>query len=82
LWFLTLPKHEVPDIDKYPNSLTEDKDRISPMNGINKQHTAADEGKVPENLWNGTLFLLFRNNPLHEESRAENTLGEKPEYDP
>jgi len=82
LWFLTLPEHKIPDINKYSDPLTENKDRIFTMNGINKQHTAADQGKVPENLWNGTPFFLFRYNPLYEESRAENTLGEKPEDDP
>ena len=82
LGFLALPEHEIPDVNEYSDSLAENEDGIPSVYGIDEEHAAADEREIPENLWNGAPFLFFGNDPLHEESRAENPLSDKSEDDP
>src|SRR5690606_3155634 len=79
---LPVDEHEVPEIDEDAERLTEDEDRIAPVDGIGQKDQPAREREVPEHDRHHRPARPFRGNPLDEEAAGEHELAEQAEGDP
>ncbi len=79
---LAVDEPEIAGIDEDAHGLAENEDGVAALDGIGKQHGAADHRKIPEGDGHDGFARLFRRQPLHEKAAGEHQLGQEAEGDP
>jgi hypothetical protein len=73
---------QIPKIDRDPERLSENEDRVLTVYGIAKQDEGSEDAEVPKRYRYHALFLFFRGNPLHHKAHGEEKLPGKADGNP
>jgi hypothetical protein len=79
---LFIDEIEISEIDKIPGEISQDKNRVHPMDGVKKDNQSSYQTEVPERDWNDTLLFPLGGDPLNKESHGEHRLADEPEDKP
>ena len=79
---MPVDEHQVSNVNDETCTLSDDEDRVTTMNRVDRGHDSAGQREVPEDDGNvAGLFTLGRD-PLDDEARAEEELPAESERDP
>ncbi len=73
---------EIAAIDEEAGGLTEDEDRIVPMDGVDEQHQPPADAQVPEGGRYDARLQALGGEPLDEETAEEEGLSSESDSEP
>ena len=74
---LTINQHEVSNVHQCSNSLSGDKDRITPVNRVGQCNQPSNQAQIPEGDWHPAFGFSLRDDPLNEPSTEKQPLPEE-----
>jgi hypothetical protein len=73
---------DVAQVNEQAQPLSQHKNQVLLMNGINEKDYSSAEAEIPENFRHDALLDALRRNPLHDEAHHEQKLSEKADNRP
>ena len=73
-FFLATDQDQVAEINYRANALTQDENRVLPMDGIGQQDHASTNTEIPEGQGNGAFTPLLRYDPLDQKPHKKTYL--------
>jgi hypothetical protein len=81
-FFLPVDQNQVPDINKQPYALAENKHGVFYMYRVYQQANPAKQAKIPETYRDHAFLFLFRGDPLYKKPQEKHQLSQKAHDDP
>ena len=73
---------QIPEVDEIAGQISQDKDRVLPVYGINEKDQPSGKAEIPEGDRNKTGLLSFGFNPLDKKPHGEHRLADEADNDP
>src|SRR5262249_6908822 len=75
-------EHDVADVHDRTSGLSENEDRVAPVQGVDEERHASRQAQVPERHGDDALARALAVQPLHDETGREERLSRKTDREP